>query len=379
MAGMGHVVVSDLAYAHPGGDLLFADVSFQSSPGDHVGPRRRQRRRQEHAAADPRRRAAAPTRATSSSAGASRYMPQDVGVGDDARTVRELLLVAGARARCATRASAMLAAERAARGGRRRAPACALGDGDRRLVGRSAATSSRASGTPPAGGSSRAAFDERRPTAPAVTLSGGERKRLVLDVLFASDADVLLLDEPDNFLDVPAKRALERADRARSKKTVLLISHDRELLTGAVRLDPHARGQRRLGARRLLRDLPEARERAPAAGSATRSSAGSDEERRLFAAHEDVQGARAYSPRLGQEGRRRRDALAALRRRRARRRRRSSTSTIKVRLRGGDSARRVLDLRALGDRRARLAVHRRGPLRRARRAASAPTARARRT
>ena len=41
---------------------------------------------------------------------------------------------------------------------------------------------------------------------PAGTLSGGERKRLVLDVLFASDADVLLLDEPDNFLDIPAKR-----------------------------------------------------------------------------------------------------------------------------------------------------------------------------
>ena len=68
---------------------------------------------------------------------------------------------------------------------------------------------------------------------PAVTLSGGERKRLVLDVLFSSDADVLLLDEPDNFLDVPAKLALERQVRA-SKKTVLMISHDREVLAGAV-------------------------------------------------------------------------------------------------------------------------------------------------
>src|SRR5205085_529816 len=68
---------------------------------------------------------------------------------------------------------------------------------------------------------------------PANTLSGGERKRLVLDVLFASDADVLLLDEPDNFLDIPAKRALE-AQIAASKKTVLVISHDREVLTAAV-------------------------------------------------------------------------------------------------------------------------------------------------
>ena len=69
---------------------------------------------------------------------------------------------------------------------------------------------------------------------PARTLSGGERKQLVLDVLFASDAAVLLLDEPDNFLDVPAKLDLERRVRA-SKKTIVMISHDREVLAGAVR------------------------------------------------------------------------------------------------------------------------------------------------
>ena len=68
---------------------------------------------------------------------------------------------------------------------------------------------------------------------PARTLSGGERKQLVLDVLFASDAEVLLLDEPDNFLDVPAKLDLERRVRA-SKKTIVMISHDREVLAGAV-------------------------------------------------------------------------------------------------------------------------------------------------
>ena len=32
-----HVAVSNLAYAHPGGDLLFSDVSFRVSPGQHVG------------------------------------------------------------------------------------------------------------------------------------------------------------------------------------------------------------------------------------------------------------------------------------------------------------------------------------------------------
>jgi ATPase subunit of ABC transporter with duplicated ATPase domains len=66
----------------------------------------------------------------------------------------------------------------------------------------------------------------------ALTLSGGERKRLVLDLLFASDSPVLLLDEPDNFLDIPAKRALEQQIRE-SRKTVLAISHDRELLSAA--------------------------------------------------------------------------------------------------------------------------------------------------
>ena len=64
---------------------------------------------------------------------------------------------------------------------------------------------------------------------PAATLSGGERKRLVLDLLFASDAQVLLLDEPDNFLDIPAKRRLEDQLRA-TNKTILYVSHDRELL-----------------------------------------------------------------------------------------------------------------------------------------------------
>jgi ATPase subunit of ABC transporter with duplicated ATPase domains len=40
----------------------------------------------------------------------------------------------------------------------------------------------------------------------AVTsLSGGEQKRLVLELLLAGPAEVLLLDEPDNYLDVPAK------------------------------------------------------------------------------------------------------------------------------------------------------------------------------
>ncbi|MFD7380932.1 ATP-binding cassette domain-containing protein [Streptomyces anulatus] len=61
------------------------------------------------------------------------------------------------------------------------------------------------------------------------SLSGGEQKRLVLEALLRGPDQVLLLDEPDNYLDVPGKRWLE--DRLlETPKTVLYISHDRELL-----------------------------------------------------------------------------------------------------------------------------------------------------
>jgi ATPase subunit of ABC transporter with duplicated ATPase domains len=64
---------------------------------------------------------------------------------------------------------------------------------------------------------------------PVSTLSGGEQKRLVLEALLRGPDDVLLLDEPDNYLDVPGKRWLEQR-LAESSKSVLLVSHDRELL-----------------------------------------------------------------------------------------------------------------------------------------------------
>ncbi|MFM9049309.1 MAG: ABC-F family ATP-binding cassette domain-containing protein [Actinomycetota bacterium] len=64
---------------------------------------------------------------------------------------------------------------------------------------------------------------------PVSTLSGGEQKRLVLEALLRGPDEVLVLDEPDNYLDVPAKQWLEQSIAATSK-TVLLISHDRELL-----------------------------------------------------------------------------------------------------------------------------------------------------
>jgi len=61
------------------------------------------------------------------------------------------------------------------------------------------------------------------------TLSGGEQKRLALEALLRGPDEVLLLDEPDNYLDVPGKRWLEERLRE-AAKTVLFVSHDRELL-----------------------------------------------------------------------------------------------------------------------------------------------------
>jgi ATPase subunit of ABC transporter with duplicated ATPase domains len=61
------------------------------------------------------------------------------------------------------------------------------------------------------------------------TLSGGEQKRLALEALLRGPDQVLLLDEPDNYLDVAAKRWLEQQLQA-TRKTVIYVSHDRELL-----------------------------------------------------------------------------------------------------------------------------------------------------
>ena len=77
------------------------------------------------------------------------------------------------------------------------------------------------------------------------TLSGGEQKRLVLEVLLRGQDEVLLLDEPDNYLDVPGKNWLE-SKLKETRKTVLFVSHDRELLANTadriVALEPSPTG-----------------------------------------------------------------------------------------------------------------------------------------
>jgi ATPase subunit of ABC transporter with duplicated ATPase domains len=61
------------------------------------------------------------------------------------------------------------------------------------------------------------------------TLSGGERKRLALEAIFAGPFDALVLDEPDNTLDIEGKTWLEEQVRS-EPRTVLFVSHDRTVL-----------------------------------------------------------------------------------------------------------------------------------------------------
>ncbi len=336
---MGHLIGSGLSYAHPGGELLFSDVSFRVTAGQHVGlvgvngvgKSTLMRILAGELSAD---------EGEVSIGGRVAYMAQDVGVGEQTGTVRQMLLqLAPAAVR---RAGEQVLhyetrlAENDAEAGV--ALGSAIGDwsalGGYELEGRWDASCRRIVGAP------FAEVAER----PAVSLSGGERKRLVLDVLFASDAAVLLLDEPDNFLDVPGKLRLERQIRE-TKKTVLMISHDREVLTGAVASIITLEGNGAWVHGGSYATYAEARqERQRRLGDAVKRW--HEEERRLFRLMKTFKERARYSS----EWAPRADAAET----RWERFRKDgpppapvTDTSITVRMRGGDSARRMLDLRSL--------------------------------
>jgi ATPase subunit of ABC transporter with duplicated ATPase domains len=226
---MSFVSVSDLSYAHPGGESLFFDVSFHIAAGDHValiGDNGVGKSTLFRIAGD----RLVPDEGAVSLGGRVLYMPQEVGFDNAEATVREMLLDL-AEPQLRTVGHAMVKAERQLAEGDESA-GVELGNlitqwselGGFHLESQWDASIQRIV---------RSDLDDvgGRLTA---ELSGGERKQLVLDFLFGSDADILLMDEPDNYLDVPAKKWLE--DRIKnSRKTILLISHDRTLLANAAR------------------------------------------------------------------------------------------------------------------------------------------------
>ena len=76
-------------------------------------------------------------------------------------------------------------------------------------------------------------FSPARANAPVRTLSGGERNRLLLARLFARPANVLVLDEPTNDLDIDTLELLEDLLQ-QYDGTVFLVSHDRRFLDNVV-------------------------------------------------------------------------------------------------------------------------------------------------
>ena len=72
-------------------------------------------------------------------------------------------------------------------------------------------------------------FSPARATSPVRSLSGGERNRLLLARLFARPANVLVLDEPTNDLDIDTLELLEELLQT-YKGTVFIVSHDRAFL-----------------------------------------------------------------------------------------------------------------------------------------------------
>ncbi|TFE51498.1 ABC-F family ATP-binding cassette domain-containing protein [Streptomyces sp. ICN441] len=239
MPDMGHLEVAHLEYYLPDGRALLADVSFRVGEGSVaalVGANGAGKTTLLRLLSGELR----PHGGTVSAGGGLGVMPQFVGSaasppgsggprGSDERTVRDLLVsVAPPRIRDAARAVdeaeqlIMTVDDEAAQ----MRYAQALSDWAE-VQGYEAETvwdicTTAALGVP----------YEKAQWRLVGTLSGGEQKRLVLEALLRGPDEVLLLDEPDNYLDVPGKRWLEERLRE-TRKTVLFISHDRELLARA--------------------------------------------------------------------------------------------------------------------------------------------------
>jgi ATPase subunit of ABC transporter with duplicated ATPase domains len=213
---VGAIEVNHLSYTRPGGREVLRDVHFRVGDGEHialVGPNGAGKSTLLRLlVGEEEGKAGGSLRID----GRVAVMPQMIGMMGGQQTVRDLLLALAPSA--IQRAAVNLAA--ASDGVDLANAYAAWGDaGGYEVEVFWDACATRATGF---------TLDELGPR-PVVTLSGGEQKKLALQVLLNDESEVLLLDEPDNFLDIPGKRWLER-ELNRSQKTVLYVSHDRELL-----------------------------------------------------------------------------------------------------------------------------------------------------
>jgi ATPase subunit of ABC transporter with duplicated ATPase domains len=228
MADMGHLQVAHVDYYLPDGRMLLSDASFRVGQGDVlalVGPNGAGKSTLLKIISGELK----PHAGTVTTSGGLGVMPQFVGSVRDERTVRDLLVsVARPVIRDAARAvdAAELAIMERDDEAAQLAYAQALSDwadaGGYDAENTWDMCTMAALGVP----YEKAQWREVR------TLSGGEQKRLVLEALLRGPDEVLLLDEPDNYLDVPGKRWLEEQLKE-TQKTVLFVSHDRELLAQA--------------------------------------------------------------------------------------------------------------------------------------------------
>ncbi|MFC9240267.1 ABC-F family ATP-binding cassette domain-containing protein [Streptomyces decoyicus] len=227
---MGHLEAGHLEYYLPDGRVLLGDVSFRVGEGASValvganGAGKTTLLRLIAGELQPHGGAVTVS-------GGLGVMPQFVGSVRDERTVRDLL-VSVAQPRIRQAAAAVDAAELAI---------MTAGDDDEAV--QMAYAQALSDWAEARGYEAETAWDictmaalgvpyEKAQWRQVRTLSGGEQKRLVLESLLRGTDEVLLLDEPDNYLDVPGKRWLEEQLR-QTRKTVLFVSHDRELLARA--------------------------------------------------------------------------------------------------------------------------------------------------
>jgi ATPase subunit of ABC transporter with duplicated ATPase domains len=223
------IIVSSAGFGYPGTATLFTDVSFKVDTGSHValiGDNAVGKSTLLRIIAGE----LDPEEGTVATDGTVRFMRQTIGQRHESLTVRQFLSSLGSRNQQDAEAELSAAtAANEAQGTEDTGMRLAHAVSDWVDVDGYTLEASWDAATTRVLGRSLADSGAR----PLSTLSGGERKRLALEVLFLEDADILLLDEPDNFLDIPGKRWLETRI-TESKRTILMISHDRELLSNAV-------------------------------------------------------------------------------------------------------------------------------------------------